>query len=71
MPQVPNDLVLLSDVMTAYPEIKAQWWYTQTSRGKLTTYRKPGYRGVFVSQSAADDLTAIRPNNESEDDRAM
>jgi hypothetical protein len=71
MPQVPDDLVLLSEVIAAYPEIKAQWWYTQTSRGKLTTYRKPGYKGVFVSQSAANDLTVIRPNNESEDERAM
>jgi len=67
MPHVPDDLIPLADAMAAYPDIKQQWWYSQTSRGKLVTYRKPGYKGVFVSKAAVDDVTTIRPNVEIDD----
>lgn len=71
MPEVPADLVKLADVVKQHRPSRS-WWDTQINQGRITAYKVPGDRGLYLSQAAVDQLLRVRPHipGEREDDAA-
>lgn len=67
MPQVPDDLVKLADLMKEYKPSRA-WWDIQIKNGHITAYKIPGERGLFVSESEVRNFMRPRPHVPGEED---
>ena len=61
MPEVPTDLVKLADVVKQHRPSRS-WWDTQIAQGRITAYKVPGDRGLYLSKSAVDELLRPRPH---------
>lgn len=70
MPDVPNDLVPLSDLLEDQNMPRRTWWDTQISNGKITPYKVPGKRGIFFSRAAVEEILKPRPYVKGEDENA-
>jgi len=69
MPSVPDDLIRITDVLAQYRP-KRSWWDLQVSKGKITPYRVPGDRALYLSKADVDRLTAphVYVRGEGEDE---
>lgn len=71
MAEVPTDLVKLADVVKQHRPSRS-WWDTQVAQGRITAYKVPGERGLYLSQAAVDQLLRPRPHERGErEDDAM
>ena len=59
--EVPTDLVKLADVVKQHRPSRS-WWDQQIAQGHITAYKVPGDRGLYLSQSAVDELLQPRPH---------
>jgi hypothetical protein len=60
MPQVPDDLVRLTDIMKEFKPSRG-WWDKQIAAGRIQAYKQPGERGLLVSEREARALMQVRP----------
>jgi hypothetical protein len=60
MADIPADLVKLSDVVKDHNPSRS-WWDQQINAGRITAYKKPGERNLYLSQAAVDELLQTRP----------
>ena len=60
MPDIPKDLVKLTDVLRDYKPSRT-WWDTRINAGDITAYTVPGERGIYLSQADVDRLLQPRP----------
>ena len=60
MPEVPNDLMKLSDIVELYPPSRT-WWDTQIARGRVTAYKVPPERGLFLSKADVERVLEPHP----------
>lgn len=69
MPEVPTDLVKLTKVLEQYKPSRT-WWDAQFTAGRITAYKVPGERGLWVSQAEVDKLMQPHPyiKGEGEDE---
>jgi hypothetical protein len=69
MPDVPTDLVKLAEIVKQYHPSRS-WWDTQIAQGKLTAYKIPGERGLYLSKAAVEEFMKPRPYVKGEDTSA-
>jgi hypothetical protein len=69
MPEVPDDLIKLSEVLKQYKPSRT-WWDTQFANGVITPYKMPGERGLLVSKRAVEELMQPRPYVKGEADES-
>jgi hypothetical protein len=60
MPNVPNDLVRLMDVLKDYKP-KRGWWEQRIAKGEIQPYAVPGERGIWLSKADVERLTRPHP----------
>jgi hypothetical protein len=63
--EVPADLVKLADVVKQHRPSRS-WWDKEIAQGRITAYKVPGDRGLYLSQSAVDELLQPRPHERRE-----
>lgn len=69
MPDVPGDLVRLTDIMQEYKPSRS-WWDSQIAAGRIHAYKQPGERGLLVSESEVRAFMQIKPHERGEDENA-
>lgn len=58
MEETPTDLMSLTDVLKEFKP-RRSFWVTQINEGRITSYRIPGTRGIYLSRADVEQL--LRP----------
>ena len=69
MPEIPDDLIPLAQVLKERKPTRT-WWDNQFARGTITPYRIPGERGLWLSKAAVEVILRPQPvdKTKSEED---